>query len=103
MVSIFHVRGAFKVFLGRAPNRDIFYKHMFFRQSKFEANSEKNGSEGSGGMLSRKIFNILHGVWPFSALWTKFDQTFCPHLESFTKYDSFCSHIFDVLFVMYVP
>ena len=36
--SMFHVRGVFKVILGKAPNRGIFYKRMFFRQSKFEAN-----------------------------------------------------------------
>ena len=28
----------FEVFLGRAPNCDIFYERMFFRLSKFETN-----------------------------------------------------------------
>ena len=70
---MFDVRGVFKVFLGRAPNRSIFYKCMCFRQSKFEANGGKNGSRGhappappeiclnflnffKGGMLPRKFF-----------------------------------------------
>ena len=48
-------------------------------------------------MLSRKIFEILLGVMVFLVL---FDQIliklFTPHLESFTKYDAFCSHIFDL-------
>ena len=45
-------------------------------------------------MLSRKIFEILHGAMAF------FKQImikrFAPHSESFTKYDAFCSHIFDL-------
>ena len=48
-------------------------------------------------MLSRKIFEILHGVMAFLVL---FEQSlikfFASHLESFTKYDAFCSHIFDL-------
>ena len=48
-------------------------------------------------MLFRKNFKILHGVMPFLML---FEQTliklFSLHLESFTKYDVFCSHIFDL-------
>ena len=62
---MFHVRSVFKVFLGRAPNCDIFYKCVVFRQSKFEAIWEKNGFRESGGMLSRKIFEIMHGIMAF--------------------------------------
>ena len=50
---------------------------------------------GSGGMLSRNIFQILHGVM---ALLLLFEQIliklFVPQSESFTKFDAFCSHIF---------
>ena len=70
---------------------------MFFRQSTFEANSGKNGTRRSGGILSRKNFKLLRGVMAFLML---FEQTliklFAPHLESCTKYDAFCSRIFDL-------
>ena len=91
---MFHVRGVFKVILERAPNCDFCYKRMFFRQSKFET---KNGFRGSGGMLSRKIFEILYGVFSFLVLFEQIlIKLFAPHSKSFTKYDAFCSHIFDL-------
>ena len=94
---MFHVRGVFKIFLRRAPNCYIFYKRMFFRQSKFEANSRKNGSRESGGMLYRKIFEILNGAMAFLVLSEQIlIKLIAPHLEFFTKYDAFCSHIFDL-------
>ena len=94
---MFQVRGVSKVFLGRAPNCDIFYKRMFLRQSKFEAYWGKNGSRGSRGMLSRKIFEIFHGAMNFSVLFEQIlFKLFAPHSESFSKYDALCSHFFDL-------
>ena len=49
---------------------------------------KKHCSRGSGGMLSRKKFEILLGVMAF--------QTFYPSFGDFTKYDAFCLHIFDL-------
>ena len=70
---------------------------MFFRQSKSEANPGKNDFSGSGGMLSRKNFEILHGVMAFLVLSEQIlIKLFAPCMESFTKYDAFCSHIFDL-------
>ena len=94
---MFHVRGVFKVFLGRAPNCDILNKRMFFRQSKYEANSGKNDSMGSGGTLSRKNFEILHGVMAYLLLFEQISiKLFTALSEFFTKCDAFCSHIFDL-------
>ena len=48
-------------------------------------------------MLSRKIFEILHGVMAFLELFEQIlIKLFASHSESFTKYDAFCSHIFDL-------
>ena len=48
-------------------------------------------------MLSRKIFEILRGVMTFLVLFEQIlIKLFASHLESFTKYDAFCSHIFDL-------
>ena len=48
-------------------------------------------------MLSRKNFKILHGVMAFSVLFKQIlIKLFVPRSESFTKYDAFCSHIFDL-------
>ena len=63
----------------------MFYKRMFFPESKFEANSGKNGSWESGGMLFWKIFKILHRVIAFLALFEPILlKLFAPHLEFFT-------------------
>ena len=70
---------------------------MFFRHSKFEANWGKNDTRESGGMLSRKNFEILHGVMAFLVLFKQIlIKFFASHSESFTKYDAFYSHIFDL-------
>ena len=57
----------------------------------------KKRLKGVRSMLSRKILKILLGVMAVLVL---FEETliklFAPHLESFTKYDAFCSHIFDL-------
>ena len=55
---------------------------MFFRQSKFEANWEKNGSRGSGGILSQKFFEILLNAMAFLVLLNKFWSNFCPSFEA---------------------
>ena len=48
-------------------------------------------------MLSRKMIEILHGVMAFLVLFELIlIELFTPHSESFTKYDAFCSHIFDL-------
>ena len=48
-------------------------------------------------MLFRKIFKILHGVMVFLVLFEQIlIKLFAPQSESFTKYDAFCSHIFDL-------
>ena len=50
-----------------------------------------------GDMLSRKIFQILHGVMAFLVLFEQIlIKLFASHSESVTKYDAFCSHIFDL-------
>ena len=67
---MFHVRGVLKVFLGRVPNCDIFYKCMFFRQSKFEANRGKMTLGGRGACSPGKFWNpslnMMHFVRTFS-------------------------------------
>ena len=47
-------------------------------------------------MLSRKIFEILHSVMAFLVFEQIVIKLFAPHSESFTKYDAFCSHVFDL-------
>ena len=48
-------------------------------------------------MLSRKIFEILRGVMAFSVLFEQIlIKFFVSYWKSFTKYDAFCSHIFDL-------
>ena len=48
-------------------------------------------------MLYRKIFEILHGAMVILMLFEQIlIKLFASHSESFTKYDAFCSHIFDL-------
>ena len=48
-------------------------------------------------MLSRIIFEILHGVMAFLVLFEQIlIKLFASYSESFIKYDAFCSHIFDL-------
>ena len=56
---------------------------------------------GSEGMLPRKVFKNLDTVMAILALFEQFLWqilfNFLPlTLKSFTKYDTFCSHIFDL-------
>ena len=47
-------------------------------------------------MLPRKIFENLHTVVAILALFEQFlGKFFVPKFECFTKYDAFCSYIFD--------
>ena len=51
-------------------------------------------------MLSQKIFEILHTAVAIIALFEQVLGKFClnclpPKSESFSKYDAFCSYIFD--------
>ena len=56
---------------------------------------------GSGGMLPRKVFKNLDTVMAILALfeqllWQILFIFFASSSKSFTKYDAFCSHIFDL-------
>ena len=55
----------------------------------------------SGGMLPRKVFKNLDTVMAILALFEQFlwqilFNFFACNSKSFTKYDTFCSHIFDL-------
>ena len=55
-------------------------------------------------MLSRKIFKILHDVMAFLVLFEQIlIKLFALHSESFTKYDVFFSHIFDLCVLYFRP
>ena len=57
---------------------------------------------GSRGMLPRKVFKNLDTVMAILALFEQFllwqilFNFFASNSKSFTKYDTFCSHIFDL-------
>ena len=56
---------------------------------------------GSGGMLPRKVFKNLDIVTAIlelfeQFLWQILFNFFASNSKSFTKYDTFCSHIFDL-------
>ena len=56
---------------------------------------------GSGGLLSRKVFKNLDTVMAILALFEQFlwqilFNFFAFNSKFFTKYDTFCSHIFDL-------
>ena len=56
---------------------------------------------GSGGMLPRKVFKNLDTVMAILALFEQFlwqilFSFFASNSKSFTTYDTFCSHIFDL-------
>ena len=56
---------------------------------------------GYGGMLPRKVFKNLDTVMAILELFEQFVWqilfNFCAfNSKSFTKYDTFCSHIFDL-------
>ena len=54
-----------------------------------------------GGMLPRKVFQNLDTVMAIlelfeQFLWQILFNSFASNSKSFTKYDTFCSHIFDL-------
>ena len=56
---------------------------------------------GSGGMLTRSVFKNLDTIMAILALFEQFlwqilFNIFASNSKSFTKYDIFCSHIFDL-------
>ena len=56
---------------------------------------------GSGDMLPRKVFKNLDTVMVILELFEQFFwqilcNFFASNSKSFTKYDTFCSHIFDL-------
>ena len=56
---------------------------------------------GSGGMLPRKVFKNLDTVMAIlelfeQFLWQILFNFFASNFKSFNKYDTFCSHIFDL-------
>ena len=60
----------------------------------------KKALGGFGGMLPRKIFEILYAVLAILVLFEQFSGKLCLNflpliLSGFTKYDAFCSYIFN--------
>ena len=79
-----------------------FLSVFFFRKVNLkQIEEQKYGSRGSGGMLPRKVFKNLDTVMAILALFEQFlwqilFNFFASNSKSFTKYDTFCSHIFDL-------
>ena len=79
-----------------------FLSVFFFRKVNLKQIEEQTyGSRGSGDMLPRKVFKSLDTVMAILALFEQFlwqilFNFFASNSKSFTKYDTFCSHIFDL-------
>ena len=79
-----------------------FLSVFFFRKVNLkQIEEQKYGSRRSGGMLPRKVFKNLDTVMAILALFEQFlwqilFTFFASYSKSFTKYDTFCSHIFDL-------
>ena len=79
-----------------------FLSVFFFRKVNLkQIEEQKYGSGGSGGMLPRKAFKNLDTVMAIlelfeQFLWQILFNFFASNSKSFTKYDTFCSHIFDL-------
>ena len=79
-----------------------FLSVFFFRKVNLkQIEEQKYGCRGSGGMLPRKVFKNLDTVMAILALFEQFlwqilFNFFASNSKSFTKYDTFCSHIFDL-------
>ena len=58
-----HVRSVFKVFLGRAPNCDIFYKRIYVLPA--EQIEEKTVLGGPEACSPGKILKFYIVQWPF--------------------------------------
>ena len=71
----------------------MFCKLMFFGRVNLKQIEEKTAVGGPGACSSGKI---LYGEIAFLVLFELIlIKLFALHSESFTKYDAFCSHIFD--------
>ena len=80
-----------------APKFAIFLS-IFFLAESFSILIIKKALGGSGGMLPRKLFENLHTVVAILALFEQFlvkFKFFAPKSECFTKFDAFCSYIFE--------
>ena len=79
-----------------------FFKRIFFRKVNLkQIEEQKYGSRGVRGMLPRKVFKNLDTVMAIlelfeQFLWQILFNFFASNSKSFTKYDTFCSHIFDL-------
>ena len=79
-----------------------FLSVFFFRKVNLkQIEEQKYGSGGSEGMLPRKVFKNLDTVMAIlelfeQFLWQILFNFFASNSKSFTKYDTFCSHIFDL-------
>ena len=86
-----------KCFLGGHHIVTSFISVCFSGRANLKQIEEKMALECPKGMLSRKIFEILHSAMAFLV---RFEQILikgsAPYSDSFTKYDAFCLHIFDL-------
>ena len=79
-----------------------FLSVFFFRKVNLKhIEEQKYGSRGVRSMLPRKVFKNLDTVMAILALFEQFlwqilFNFFASNSKSFTKYDTFCSHIFDL-------
>ena len=80
----------------------FFFRKVNLKQIEEQKIEEHNKNIGeSGGMLPRKVFKNLDTVMAILALFEQFlwqilFNFFASNSKSFTKYDTFCSHIFDL-------
>ena len=63
---MFHVRGVFKIFLGRAPNCDILYSLSvcFFGGVSLKQIKEKTALRGPGACSPGKFLKFYMVQWP---------------------------------------
>ena len=79
-----------------------FLSVFFFRKVNLkQIEEQKYGCRGVRGMLPRKVFKNLDTVMAIlelfqQFLWQILFHFFASNSKSFTKYDTFCSHIFDL-------
>ena len=80
--------------------RHIFKRSFFGRIILKHIENKKGSRGGGGGMLPRKVSENLLTVLAILALFEQFSGKFCvkffaSNSACFTKYDAFCSCIFD--------
>ena len=74
---------------------------FFWKVNLKQIEEQKYGSRGVRGYASRKVFKNLDTVMVILALFKQFLRQilfnfFASNSKSFIKYDTFCSHIFDL-------